>query len=213
MKKDKTEIIILLDRSGSMDLIKEDMEGGIKTFIEDQRTISGDCRVSYYRFDNEWEMVFDNIDINHKDANEIKLRPRGATALLDAIGKTVNVVGERLEKTPENDRPEKIVFVIITDGLENDSREFSREQVMEKIKHQEEKYNWEFVYLGANQDAIKEGGNLGVFYDKSITYSTTKAGIANTYDMLSSKLRGLRTSNESITFNAQDRQATMVDDE
>lgn len=175
MNKNLTEVILILDRSGSMQTIKSDVEGGLKTFFEDQKKKSGDCRVSLYQFDTEYEPVFENIDIQR--VGSISLTPRGGTALFDAIGRTVNAVGDRLNKTPENEKPAGVMIVVITDGEENSSREFTQEQVKKMIKHQTDKYSWDFVFIGSNQDAVTNGQKYGFALGKSITFSSNSAGV------------------------------------
>lgn len=174
MKQGLTHIALILDRSGSMSDIKEDMEGALNTFITDQKTVPGDCTVSLYQFDDRYEKVFEYIDIEH--VNQITMAPRNMTALYDAIGKTVNAMGEHFASLDESERPEKVIVVIITDGLENSSREFNQDKVREMIKHQEEKYGWAFTYIGANQDAYSVGWGMGVAKGSSMNYGASHAG-------------------------------------
>lgn len=206
MKENKTEVILLLDRSGSMNTCQSDMEGGINTFIEDQKKEKGECYVSLINFDDEYDIIFENTEISK--VGEIKIYPRGLTALLDALGKTINSVGERLKKTNESERPDKVIFVVITDGLENDSKEFKRSKINEMIKHQEEKYSWEFIYLGANQDAISESKSMGFNFGSTMTYDTSDAGIKGMTRGLSNYVGSVRKG-ESYTFTAQDRNAAV----
>jgi uncharacterized protein YegL len=205
MKKGKSEVIIVLDRSGSMSSIKTDMEGGFKTFLEKQKKEPGECLVSLYQFDNIYEAVFEAKPIGQVD--EIVLVPRGWTALRDAIGKTINSVGERLAKTPEDERPEVIILVVITDGMENASKEFSAAQIKEMVTHQTEKYDWKFIFLGANQDAVLTGSEYGTSKGLSITYAANCAGVAGTFSALTSGVSCLRACS-SYSFSEQDRQAS-----
>lgn len=174
MKQGLSEIIIVLDRSGSMSTIKSDMEGGLKTFIEEQKKLPGECLVTLTQFDTDYDVVYSGKPIG--EITDVMLHPRGSTALLDAVGRTIGTVGERLERTPEDQRPERILFVIITDGMENASKEFKRNQVKAMIEHQRTKYNWEFVYIGANQDSYAEANNIGV--NIAVNFSANAAGVA-----------------------------------
>jgi uncharacterized protein YegL len=150
--KNYTDLNIILDRSGSMSSIAKDMVGGIKTFLDKEKETGDDTKVSFYQFDDQYETIFVDKDI--KDKINIDLVPRGSTALLDALGRTIVSVGEKLSKLDEKDRPNRVLFLVITDGYENASREFSSDVVKEKVKHQREKYAWDFVFLGAGEDAV-----------------------------------------------------------
>jgi uncharacterized protein YegL len=163
MDKALTEIIAIVDRSGSMDSIKDDAIGGFNAFLEEQQKEKvGKCLLTYVQFDHEYDVVHDGIDIKDmKPLNYTTFVPRGSTALLDAIGRTINVVGARLAKTPEEKRPGNVVVVILTDGEENASQEFRAEQIKEMVKHQSEKYDWGFIYLAQNIDAFSTGRNMG----------------------------------------------------
>ena len=160
MNADHTEVIIVLDRSGSMDSIKNDMEGGINQFFEDQKKEPGRCSVTLTQFDNEYEIVYSGVDI--QSVPKVSLVPRSMTALLDAVGRTIKEVGDRLAKTAEANKPGRVIMLIVTDGLENASREFTNAQVKALIEEQTSKYNWMFVYLGANQDAFAVAAGMGV---------------------------------------------------
>ena len=161
-----TDISIVVDRSGSMESIRGDMEGAIKHFLDEQKKVDGKCTVSLYEFDNVYNSVYENIPV--KETKDYTLNPRGMTALNDAIGRTINSLGEKYRKMPENERPGKIFFIVVTDGHENASREFNGDKIKEMVKHQSDVYNWSFVYLGANQDAVLTGANLGFTVDSNI---------------------------------------------
>ena len=165
---DLTHIEFVLDRSGSMHSIKADIEGGFDAFIADQRTHPGECTVSLAQFDNQYESVFEAIDVH--EVRPLHLQPRGATAMLDAIGRSVIALGERLAALPEPRRPGTVVVAIMTDGMENASHEFTHEAIKELITHQEQAYNWQFLYMGADQDAIEVGAKMGIRADRSLTY-------------------------------------------
>lgn len=206
MKKGKSEVIIVLDRSGSMLSIKSDMEGGFKTFLDKQKKEYGECFVSLYQFDDKYEAVFENKNI--QELNEITIEPRGMTALLDAVGKTTNSVGERLSKTPEEERPETVIMAVITDGAENSSKEFTREQVKKLVEHQTTKYNWKYVFMGANQDAVMNGAGYGFQGGTSLSYGTSSQAISGAFHALASGVSCMRTA-ASYSFSDGDRKAAM----
>jgi len=162
MNNELTEIVIVLDRSGSMRYIKDDMEGALDQFFDDQKKEPGRCLVTLTQFSDSYEIVYSGIDL--KQVPKTLLLPMGSTALLDAIGRTILAVGERLTNTPEPERPGKVIFLIITDGQENASKGFSRDQIKNMIREQTDKYSWLFVYLGANQDAFAEAATMGILY-------------------------------------------------
>ena len=145
-----TEIVCIVDRSGSMDAIRKDAQGGFDAFIEEQQKEPGEATVTLAQFDDKYEMVWENKPLVEIKKGDYLLMPRGMTALLDAVGKTVRSVGERLDRTDEDKRPAKVIVTIITDGHENHSKEYKREQIMEMINHQRDKYKWEFLFLAAN---------------------------------------------------------------
>jgi uncharacterized protein YegL len=184
MKKNSTHIILLIDRSGSMSAIQKDMEGGLKQFIEDQKNQSGFCTLTAAQFDVSFDYIYKLKDI--KEIEEIKINPRGGTALIDSMVTLIDEAGKDLSLLPEEERPEKVLFICVTDGEENSSTRYKNSELFERIKHQEDKYQWEFVYLGANQDAFTVAGNLGISSSKSMNYSTTTDGIDNMWTTLSS---------------------------
>jgi uncharacterized protein YegL len=161
MKKDLTEIVLILDESGSMGSVKTDTIGGFNEFLSSQKKIKGNANVTFVKFSDYYKVVNEGTDIKHvSELNESNYTPSYSTALLDAVGKTINSVGQRLKDTPENQRPEKVIVAIITDGYENSSKEFSRKQIFDMVSHQRDKYNWEFLFLGADIDAW--GKELGI---------------------------------------------------
>lgn len=177
MKKDLTEIIFILDRSGSMGSLADDTIGGYNAFLDSQRQETGEAQVTTVLFDDQYELLHNGVDI--KQIRPITCKEyfaRGTTALLDAIGKTINDVGKRLNNTDENERPQKVIMVITTDGMENASREFSYKQISEMITHQQERYSWEFLFLGANIDAAKEAEILGISAKQSANYVASAIG-------------------------------------
>lgn len=163
MKKDLCELIVVIDESGSMSSVRGDTIGGYNTFVETHQKLPGEAKLTLVKFNSNYEIVHDGVDV--KDVpplTEATYIPSDMTALLDAIGKTIDTVGKRLAKTPEDERPEKVIFAIITDGAENVSKEYTQEQVKQKTTHQREKYGWEFIFMGADQDAWGNGRGMGV---------------------------------------------------
>lgn len=197
MKEDLTEIVLIVDRSGSMASIKEDAQGGFNEFIEEQKKLEGEARVTLIQFDTEIDTVYDNVNIN--EVKEYTLIPRSMTALLDAVGYTISKVGERLSNTPEEEKPSKVMVCIITDGQENSSKEYDRTKIKEMIEHQRTKYSWEFVFIGANVDAFSEAGSLGVLY--SATYDATGKGIKSAFSYSSDMTKTLRSGVTLDTYS------------
>ena len=160
MRNDLTDITMIVDRSGSMASIKSDAEGGINTFIEMQKQEPGEALLTLVQFDTHYEFLHSGIPI--KQVPAFTLLPRGGTALLDAVGRAINETGARLAAMDEAQRPGLVVVVIVTDGEENSSHEFRREQIRAMIEHQQVVYKWQFTFLAANQDAFAEGASLGI---------------------------------------------------
>lgn len=160
MRTDLTDITMVIDRSGSMSSIRTDAEGGINTFVDSQKSEPGEALLTLVQFDTEYEFVHKGLPIN--SAPPFKLVPRGSTALLDAVGRAITETGARLSAIEEAQRPGLVVFVIVTDGAENASQEFSRDKIRQMIEHQQSVYNWQFTFLAANQDAFAEAASMGI---------------------------------------------------
>lgn len=193
MKKNLTEMVFILDKSGSMSSLENDTIGGFNSMIAKQKQEEGEAYVTTVLFDDRYKMLHDHINI--QDVPELtnqEYYARGMTALLDAVGRTVNSVGERLNNTPEEERPEKVIVIITTDGLENASREFTKKAIKEMIEHQQEKYSWTFIFLGANMDAVSEAADLGISANYSKTYIASAAGTASVYDAVGTAVNCLR---------------------
>lgn len=171
-----THLAFVLDRSGSMSRIKDATQEGFDAFIAEQRQTPGDCTVTLAQFDDAYEVVYTDRPV--ADVPALDLRPRGMTALLDAIGYTVTSLGERLAALPEDQRPGQVIVGIMTDGMENASREFDHPAIKAMIEQQETVYGWRFVYMGANQDAIEVGMGLGVSRESALTYAPGNAEAA-----------------------------------
>ncbi|MGG3467626.1 vWA domain-containing protein [Neobacillus pocheonensis] len=184
MNKNLTEIIFLLDRSGSMGGLESDTIGGFNAFIERQIQLEGETIVTTVLFDDHYEILWNGIDAKNARLTDKDYYVRGCTALLDAVGKTILDVGYRLSHTNEEKRPGKVIFVITTDGLENASREFTYKKVKELIQHQQEKYNWEFIFLGANIDAEQEADSLGINMENAYSFEASEKGVEEMYNMV-----------------------------
>jgi len=189
-----THLYFLLDRSGSMQSIVDDTVGGFDAFIAEQRKASGDCRVTLAQFDDAYEEVYADRPI--ADVPSLVLQPRGTTALLDSIGRLIGEAGQRLAALPDDRRPGTVVVGIMTDGMENASREWSHPRVKALIEQQTRDYQWQFLYLGADQDAIEVGASIGVSAANSVTYGRGKvrqamaASAANVSAYRSAKMAG-----------------------
>jgi len=203
MPNDKLcEIAFLLDRSGSMESIRTDMVGGFNSFIAEQRKIPDPCVVSLYQFDDKFDVVFQEKPL--ADIGSLELVPRGNTALYDAMGKAITMMGERLAAKPDAERPGKIIFMTITDGQNNASREWSVQMVKDKIKTQSEQYNWQFAFLGANIDSHAQAGDLGIKGAAVMDYVATSAGVARAYNLASSGTSDYRMGGgQSLSFTPE----------
>lgn len=182
MNPNLSEVIFILDRSGSMSHLTSDTIGGYNAFINEQKKDPGETKLTTVLFDHEYKILHNGVNIHDvKPMTVDDYCPRGSTALYDAIGKTINDVGLRLYNTPEDERPSKIIFVITTDGYENSSKEFNQRRVKEMIEHQTDKYNWKFIFLGANIDVEEVSSGLGISMDFAASYSATAAGVDSVY--------------------------------
>lgn len=196
----KTDIAVVLDRSGSMQSIKDATLDGFNKFLEEQKAAPGECSLTLVQFDDHYEVVHKAIDI--KDVPHLTAStfvPRGTTALLDAMGKLINDTGARLQSIPEDQRPDKVIFVVITDGAENASREFKREQIFEMVSHQRDKYSWEFVFLGANIDSIATATSLGFQGSNAMNYVASDKGTRSAWVSLSNSMTSYRGSGPKLS--------------
>ena len=188
-----TELVFILDKSGSMGGLEKDTIGGYNSMLEKQKAVEGECRITTALFDNNYELLHDRIDINAVNPiTEKEYYVGGMTALLDAIGMTINKIINVQKNTAENYRANKVMFVIITDGEENSSREFSPEKVKALIEQQKTEYNWEFVFLGANIDAVKTAGRFGIGADRAVDYLADATGTALNFKALSGAISEYR---------------------
>ncbi len=211
MKDNFTRIAIILDRSGSMESCKESTVAGFNEFIRTQRELPGEATVKLVQFDDQYETVFD-VNLNScPELTQNTFVPRGSTALLDAQGRTIVELGQELAALPEQERPSKVIVVTLTDGLENASKHYNIQQIGELIREQRDKYSWDFVFLGANQDAIATAEAMNIPLPSAMSYSTSKAGIAATMAAVSHYV-GAARGGRAAAFSAEDRKSAMEKD-
>lgn len=208
--RNATDVTILLDRSGSMMNVWSDMIGGINGFVEEQKKADGDCAVSFILFDsiNDHEIVCESRNVREFSPVAISdYRPRGGTPLIDAMAKAIQCTGERLRKIPEEHRPNKVIFICVTDGGENESRTFTRDTLASMITHQREQYSWEFMFLGANFDVFGETSSYGIPMMAASSYHYSSAGVSNAFMAAASNVRSYRSGKRmtaSFTAAQQD---------
>ena len=195
MKKNLTELVFILDRSGSMAGLEKDTIGGFNAMIEKQKGEEGDAYISTVLFDNISEVIHDRAKLeNVPKLTEKEYYVRGCTALLDAVGGAIHHIGNVHKYAREEDRPERTMFVITTDGLENASRRYTYDKVKEMIQRQKEKYGWEFLFLGANIDAAKEAARFGIDADRAANYHADHTGTAVIYEAVCETVCDFRAS-------------------
>lgn len=188
-----TEIAILMDASGSMQAIREDAVGGLNAFVADQKKEPGRARLTVTFFDSDrFDRWVDGIDLRRCPELGDEYRPGAATPLLDATGRTIEELGDRLRRMPEAERPGRVLVIVITDGLENASRVFTKERIKQMIRHQEQVYGWRFVYLGANVDAFAEGAAMGYCLDQIAGYRASAKGVQAMMRVVSDSAREYR---------------------
>lgn len=207
MNRNLTDITLVVDRSGSMQAIRADAEGGVNAFLRQQAELPGEATITLVQFDTRYEFLARGVPV--QDCPAYKLVPRGGTALLDAVGRAINETGERLRQIPEAERPGLVIFVVMTDGQENSSREFSRAQIKTLIQHQTEQYQWQFTFLGADQDAFAEAESLGMQVGGAACFAFAKVdrAYANTGNKVK-RMRGQLQRGEKIdnTYTPEERQ-------
>ncbi len=215
MKNNKTEILAILDRSGSMSGIHKDLIGGMNSFVEEQKKLTGECTMSVVQFDTIIEDVFWNRPINSIEPFDVKkdFVPRGGTSLLDAMGYGINKLGSRLANMSESERPERILVVAYSDGAENSSHEFTYQKIKEMITHQEQKYSWKFVFMASNIDAAATASQMGIGANSTIQASYSSLGTSNLLSRsLNNYTASYRYANsdedaKNISFSEEDREA------
>ena len=208
MKKGLTELVMILDRSGSMSGLEADTIGGFNGMIEKQKKEDGEAYVSVILFDDQSEVIYDRVDIGKVEPmTDRQYYVRGCTALLDAVGDAIHHIGNIHKYAREEDVPEKTIFIITTDGMENASRRYNYNKVRRMIERQKEKYNWEFIFLGANIDAAAEAAKIGIGASRAARYECDSAGTALNYSVVGdtvAKLRKCATMEMSAVFEEED---------
>ena len=195
MKKGLTELVAILDRSGSMRGLEDDTIGGYNSLLEEQKEAGGEVFISTILFDNTSVVVHDRVPLDAvKPMTRADYRVGGCTALLDAVGGAIHHMGNVHKYAREEDRPEKTIFVITTDGMENASRMYSLERVKQMVERQKEKYGWEFLFLGANIDAIKTAAGFGISADRAADYNSDSRGTRLTFGSVSKAVRQMRSA-------------------
>lgn len=195
MRKGLTELVFIIDRSGSMSGLEADTIGGFNGMLEKQRKEDGEAIVSVILFDDRTEVLYDRLSLQKVEPmNDRQYYVRGCTALLDAVGGAIHHIGNVHKYARDEDRPEKTLFIITTDGMENASREYSYERVKKMIEHQTEKYWWEFLFLGANIDAVSVAGRFGIHASRAVRYEHDAEGTRLNYEVMSKAVSCARTS-------------------
>ena len=193
MNNNLTEIVFILDRSGSMSGLESDTIGGFNSMLEKQKKEAGEALVSTVLFDHESVVLHDRIPIAKVEPMTAQQYfTRGSTALVDALGGAIHHIGNVHKYAREEDRPGKTLFIITTDGYENASRRYTAERVREMVKRQQEKYGWEFLFLGANIDAVETAREYGIGADHSVNYRCDAVGTALNYEVLSEAITQVR---------------------
>jgi len=188
--KTLTHLYFLLDRSGSMQSIKSDIEGGFQAFVDEQRKGQGECRATLAQFDDVYEVVYADRPV--ADVPPLDLQPRNMTALHDAMGKLITDAGQKLEAMKADERPGTVIVAIMTDGLENASKEWTSASIKALVTQQSNVFGWTFMYMGADQDAVEVGASLGIDRDLAVTYSRQMSAPA--MSMASGKIAKLRAA-------------------
>ena len=195
MKKNLTEIIFILDRSGSMSGLEANTIGGFNSMIEKQKKADGEAMISTVLFDNVSEVIHDRVSVlDIQPMTDKDYTVRGCTALLDAIGGAIHHIGNIHKYARAEDVPEHTLFVITTDGMENASRHYNAERVKQMIERQKARYGWEFLFLGANIDAVETARHFGIGADRAVNYHSDSAGTQLNYEVLSEAICAVRGS-------------------
>ena len=199
MRKGLTEIVFILDRSGSMGGLESDTIGGFNSLINKQKNEEGEALVSTVLFDDKIEVLHDRVDIRKmKNLDESQYYVRGCTALLDAIGESIHHIGNVHKYAREEDRPEKTLFIITTDGMENASKKYSYEKIREIVERQQKKYEWQFLFLGANIDAIRTARSFGINEGCAVDFECDSEGVKNNYEALEKTVSMVRNCKKSV---------------
>ena len=195
MKKNLTDMIFILDRSGSMCGLESDTIGGFNSMIAKQKAEEGEANVTTVLFDDRVELIHDRFDLKQvKDLTEKEYYVRGSTALLDAIGSSIQKEVNVQRHLPEEERAEKVIFVIITDGYENSSKEYRHRDIKKMIEFEKRKYGWEFMFMGANIDAVTEAGKMGISASRAVDYCADSIGTKLNYSVVGEAMVKMRKS-------------------
>ena len=193
MKKNLTELVFILDKSGSMAGRERDTIGGFNAMLDKQKAQAGECRITTVLFDHRYELLHDRTDIRAvRPITAREYRVGGSTALLDALGKTIHKIATAQKNTSEPFRAKRVMFVIITDGEENASREYAAKEVKEAIRRQKSRYGWEFIFLGANIDAVETAGRFGIDAGRAANYVPDSQGTALNFRAMSETVSAFR---------------------
>lgn len=189
MNTNLTEIAFIMDRSGSMETIANDAIGGFNSFLKSQLAESGAAKLTLILFDDQYEILCEGLELaSVKPLNSKTYIPRGSTALLDAIGRTIDSIGKRLSNSKEEDKPGKVIVAILTDGEENASKYYCNEEISKMISHQRDTYSWQFIFLAANQDAIASASILSISADDAFNFEATAKGVVTMSKCLSEEV-------------------------
>ena len=192
----KTELVFILDKSGSMSGLESDTIGGYNAMLEKQQKEDGEALITTVLFDNNYELIHDRTNLKEiKPLTEKEYCVGGMTALLDAVGMTINKIVAATKNTKKEYQADKVMFVIITDGMENASHEYDHKKIKAMIEKQKEAYNWEFIFLGANIDAVKAAADFGINEDRAVKYHADQAGTRLNYDVISEAISDIRACN------------------
>jgi hypothetical protein len=192
--KNLVEIVCVIDRSGSMADIRSDATGGFNTFLEIQKRLPGEAKMTLVLFNHNCEVVYSRADLREvKPFSAETYVPDGTTALLDAVGRTIDDIGKMLAHTLEDERPGKVIFAILTDGLENSSKDYTRQRIYEMIRQQRTKYAWEFIFLAANQDAFEEAEKLCIDRNRAHNFVADSDGIKSAMHVMCESVEELRS--------------------
>ncbi len=209
MKNGYSDITVVLDRSGSMACLVDEVIGAFNTFVDEQQQVAGQASFSLVQFDDRYEVYLDAVDLAKVGRlDRTTYVPRGMTALYDAVGRAIVATGTRLAALDEAERPDKVVFLIQTDGEENASHEYDAATLQEMIRHQQDKYAWEFVFLGANIDAGSVAEEIGIARDKALQYANNADGTRAAFAAVSDNLAGFRRGDrQHMAYAEEDREA------
>lgn len=211
-----THLTLVLDRSGSMESVKEATVASFNQFLKSQQETEGEATLSLVQFDDQYEVVHDALDLKYvPELTAATFVPRGSTALLDAMGRAMEATGQRLARLPEQRRPGTVIFVTLTDGMENASKQYAVARINEMIRHQRDVYKWQFVFLAANQDAIATAAGMGISAGSALTLDATPEGVRGTMDALARQVTSQRRARampdapaaSAIEFTPEERAA------